>query len=57
MRVPEALRRRLLDAAAINALTEIEEVIVELKQLDPAAQRLAGELDAAAFSVTTWTAS
>jgi len=45
MRVPENFRRRLLAAAEINALTEIEDLIAELKQLDPAAQRLAAELE------------
>lgn len=45
VRLPEALRERLLAAAQINALTEIEALIGELKRLDPAAQALAAELD------------
>ena len=45
VRLPEDLRERLLAAAAINALTEIEALIGELKRLDPAAQGLADELE------------
>jgi len=45
VRLPEALRERLLAAAEINALTEIEALIGELKRLDPAAQALADELE------------
>ncbi len=37
-RLPEALRDRLLAAAQINALTEVEALIGELEHLDPAAQ-------------------
>ncbi len=43
--LPGPLRQRLLDAAAINALTDLETAISELKQLDPAAHRLAAELE------------
>ena len=39
------LRSRLLTAAEINALTEIEAVIGELKGLDPGAQTLADNLE------------
>ena len=45
VRLPEALRERLLAAAQINALTEIEALIGELKRLGPAAQALADELE------------
>jgi DNA-binding response OmpR family regulator len=45
VRLPEALRERLLAAAEINALTEIEALIGELKRLDPAARSLADELE------------
>ena len=45
VRLPEALRERLLAAAEINALTEIEALIGELKRLDPAVQALADELE------------
>jgi len=45
VRLPEALRERLLAAAEINALTEIEALIGELKHLDPGAQALAEELE------------
>ncbi|MGA7978785.1 MAG: PAS domain S-box protein [Chromatiaceae bacterium] len=45
VRLPEALRERLLAAAEINALTEIEALIGELKRLDPGAQALADELE------------
>ena len=45
VRLPEALRERLLAAAEINALTEIEALIGELKRLDPAARALADELE------------
>jgi PAS domain S-box-containing protein len=45
VRLPETLRQRLLAAAAINALTEIEALIGELKRLDPAARTLADELE------------
>ena len=40
-----ALRDRLLAAAEINALTEIESLIAELKLLDPEARALAQRLD------------
>jgi len=43
--IPDALRQRLLAAARINALTEIEHVIAELAGLGPAARCLAGELE------------
>jgi len=43
--LPDGLRERLLAAARVNALTEIEALIVELKGLGPGAQCLAGELD------------
>ena len=43
--LPDALRERLLAAAEINALTEIETLIGELKRLDPGAQTLADELE------------
>jgi CheY-like chemotaxis protein len=43
-RLPDALRDRLLAAAQVNALTEIEAAIAELQRLDPAAQALAEEL-------------
>jgi PAS domain S-box-containing protein len=43
--IPDELRERLLAAAKINALTEIEGVIAELRGLDFAAQCLAGELE------------
>ncbi len=42
--IPDALRQRLLAAAEINALTEIEVLIGELKRLDPAAQAVADDL-------------
>jgi CheY-like chemotaxis protein len=45
VRLPEALRERLLAAAEINALTEIEALIGELKRFGPGAQALADELD------------
>ena len=45
MHVPDPLRSRLLAAAEVNALTEIEAVIEELKRLDPGAQALAGRLE------------
>jgi PAS domain S-box-containing protein len=45
-RVPEALRERLLAATRLNALTEIEALIAEMKQLDPGAQLLADQLEA-----------
>jgi PAS domain S-box-containing protein len=45
VRLPDGLRERLLAAAEINALTEIEALIGELSRLDPAAQALAGELE------------
>jgi CheY-like chemotaxis protein/nitrogen-specific signal transduction histidine kinase len=44
-RLPGDLRERLLAAARINALTEIEALIGELKGLGPDAQCLADELD------------
>jgi PAS domain S-box-containing protein len=43
--LPGDLRERLLAAASINALTEIEALIVELKGLGPGPQSLAAELD------------
>ena len=43
--LPDDLRERLLAAARINALTEIEALMVELKGLGPGAQCLADELD------------
>ncbi len=43
--LPDGLRERLLSAARINALTEIETLIVELKGLGPGAQCLADELE------------
>jgi PAS domain S-box-containing protein len=43
--LPDSLRERLLGAARINALTEIETLIVELKELGPGAQCLADELE------------
>jgi PAS domain S-box-containing protein len=45
IKLPRDLRERLLSAARINALTEIERLIVELKGLGPGAQRLAHELE------------
>ena len=45
VRLPEALRERLLAAAQINALTEIEALIGELKRLGPDAHTLAAELE------------
>jgi PAS domain S-box-containing protein len=45
VRLPEAVRERLLAAAEINALTEIEALIGELKRLDPPARTLADELE------------
>ncbi len=43
--LPDSLRERLLSAARINALTEIETLIIELKELGPGAQCLADELE------------
>ncbi len=43
--LPREFRRRLLDAAGTHALTEIEDLIGELKQLDPDAQALTEELE------------
>lgn len=43
--LPQAFRRRLLDAAGTNAFTEIETLIRELKQHDSIAQQLAVELE------------
>ena len=43
--LPDGLRDRLLSAARINALTEIESLIVELKGLGPGAQCMADKLD------------
>lgn len=43
-RLPDTLRERLLAAAQINALTEIEAVLGELRRLDPATRALADEL-------------
>jgi CheY-like chemotaxis protein len=43
--LPGDLRERLLAAAAINALTEIETLIGELQGLGPGPQCLAAELD------------
>jgi PAS domain S-box-containing protein len=45
VRLPAALRKRLLEAAQLNALTEIEAVIAELKQGESGARVLAEELD------------
>mgnify|MGYP000196327376 CR=1 FL=1 len=45
MRLPAALRKRLLEAAQLNALTEIEAVIAELKQGESGAMVRAEELD------------
>ncbi len=45
LRIPDDLRRRLVEAAEINALTEIEALIAELKRLDTDAQGLADELE------------
>ncbi len=42
--LPRELRRRLLDAARVNAFTEIEALIGELKQVAPDAIPLADEL-------------
>jgi len=44
-RLPGDLRERLLAAASINALTEIEALLGELKELGPGPQCLAAELD------------
>jgi hypothetical protein len=43
--LPGDLRERLLAAASVNALTEIEALIGELKGLGPGPQCLAAELD------------
>jgi CheY-like chemotaxis protein len=43
--LPDDLRERLLAAASINALTELETLIVELQELGPGPNCLAGELD------------
>jgi hypothetical protein len=43
--IPDDLRERLLAAARINALTEIEALIVELKGIGPGAQCLSEKLD------------
>jgi CheY-like chemotaxis protein len=43
-RIPDDLRRRLVEAAEINALTEIEALIAELKRRDPDAQGLVDQL-------------
>ena len=45
VQLPGDLRERLLAAAGINALTEIEALIGELKRLGPGPQCLASELD------------
>jgi CheY-like chemotaxis protein len=45
VRLPDGLRKRLLDAARINALTEIETLIGELKASGPDMQGLADELE------------
>jgi PAS domain S-box-containing protein len=45
IQLPEGLRERLLAAATINALTEIEMLIGELKELNPDAKFLAVELE------------
>ena len=45
VRLPEALRERLLAAAKINALTEIEMLIAELKRLDADALAVAEALE------------
>jgi DNA-binding response OmpR family regulator len=44
IRLPEALRRRLLSAARINAFTEIEAVLAELKDMGGREQELAEHL-------------
>ena len=43
--LPGALRERLLAAAEMNALTEIETLIAEIKGLEPGAQALAEKLE------------
>ncbi len=43
--LPDSLRERLLSAARINALTEIETLIIELKERGPGEQCLADELE------------
>jgi len=45
IQLPDRMRERLLAAARINALTEIETLIVELKELTPDAKCLAFELE------------
>ena len=45
VQLPAALRERLLAAAEINALTEIETLVVELKALDAGVQGLANSLE------------
>ena len=43
--LPDDVRKRLLAAASVNALTEIETLIGELKALGPGPQCLAGEVE------------
>jgi CheY-like chemotaxis protein len=45
VQIPEPLRRRLLTAAELNALTEIERLIEELKRLDAGCRELAEQLE------------
>jgi CheY-like chemotaxis protein len=45
LRIPDDLRRRLVEAAEINALTEIEALIAELTRRDTDAQGFADELE------------
>jgi CheY-like chemotaxis protein len=45
VRLPGGLRKRLLAAAQINALTEIEAIVAEMKALDGGAQTLAVALE------------
>jgi len=45
VQLPGRMRERLLAAARINALTEIETLIGELKELSPDAKCLAVELE------------
>jgi hypothetical protein len=45
IQLPRRIRERLLAAARINALTELESVIGELKELNPDAKCLAAEME------------